>query len=206
MPATINYKEGYPSTTKPFESSAAVGPDGLVTGSATFLLGGPSNIYMVDQEISPKLFSSLIGIGLSGLFVESRSMEKRGGLWTLRVNVVGAINPPIIERAVEISPRSFNKTGSITIDGEPFDLSLSFDYLAETTTATTVTTKKAFFEIEPFVPKVIERWNVRGVTRIGLNGIFTDLITANPRILTNETTEQRSGIVRVKKSAQFVFE
>jgi hypothetical protein len=75
MPASIQYKSGYPSATKPFETSASIAADGLVTGTALFLLSKPQDGARLVEggAIKQGYFSSLASTALSGLFVESQS-------------------------------------------------------------------------------------------------------------------------------------
>ena len=215
MPATVQYKSGYPSTSRPFETSASIASDGLVTGTASFLVPSSSyGAFAVNSVFNQSLIPSLQGAQLSGLFVESRSTEKRGGLWIVRVNVVGAINPPVIERKVDISPRSLNKSEQRTIDDEIITLSFSFDYSSETTSASTVIARDQNFTFEPQIPRVVNIWNQGGqgsiqeFTPSGTQAPGQDerSITVYPRILSSETREERAGIVRINKTAQFIYE
>jgi hypothetical protein len=208
MASTIQYKPGYPSAERPFQSSASIGADGLVTGEALFLLQKPADGagYEVTKPIEKNLFSALGGVALSGLFIESRSLQKRGGLWTLGLSVVGAVNPPIIERRVDVSPRSFSKSDTITLNGEQIFLSLYFDYLAETTHASTVVAEDAIFDFSPIEPRAVKEYNRRGFDRAGFNGDFTFVIRSTPKILESETREVRAGIARITKTSQFIYE
>jgi hypothetical protein len=164
---------------------------------------------LVGAPISPQLFSALGGARLSGLFIESRSLEKENGLWILQVNAVGAVNPPIIENSVEVSPRSLNKTDQIVLSGETIDLFLYFDYLAETTSASVVVSKGTVFNFEAREPKILKEWNRRGITGFGIAGPGQSgpqtLITATLDILRSETRQESAGVVRITKTRQAVY-
>jgi hypothetical protein len=133
MPATVIYKQGFPSLSQPVETSASIGADGLVTGSAVFLVGpaAPATTLLstasltIGKPISTSLFSGLRDVVLQGLFIETRNLEKRNGLTYLRLGVVGALNPPIVELKRDTSPRGFSKSESIVpfiINGTPITL------------------------------------------------------------------------------------
>jgi hypothetical protein len=211
MPATVQYKSGYPSASRPIESSSSIAADGLVSASASFIVADASSgAFLVGSPISQGLFSPLTGARLSGLFVESRSIEKKNGLWLLRINAVGAVNPPIIENSVEVSPRSLNKTDQlVTLEGT-VDLFLYFDYLAETTSASVVISKGSVFNFEAATPKIVREWNRRGFTGFGIAGAGLPgpqtLLTATLKILESETREERAGVVRITKTRQAIYE
>jgi hypothetical protein len=214
MPAIIRYKSGYPSTSRAFETSANIASDGLVTGTASFLVSTSSyNAFAVNSGFDQSLIPSLEGARLSGLFVESRSVEKRGGLWIVRVNVVGAVNPPVVERKIDISPRSLNKSENRADD----TITFSFDYSSETTSASAVLASRQSFDFNANTPQVVNVWNIAGsgiISSAGVGGIREGRgISANrlfivvyPRILFSETREERAGIVRITKTAQFIYE
>jgi hypothetical protein len=223
MPATVQYKSGYPSTSRAFETSANIASDGLVTGAASFLVPDSSyGVFAVNSAFNQSLIPSLGGARLSGLFVESRSVEKRGGLWIVRVNVVGAVNPPVVERKVDVSPRSLNKSEQRLVNGENLTLSFSFDYSSETTSASTVIARGQNFTFAATTPKVVNIWNRSGAGVISRSGVagqeegqattevgFVNrqtVIAVYPRALLNETREERAGIVRINKTAQFIYE
>jgi hypothetical protein len=223
MPAIVKYKSNYPSLTRPFESSASIAADGLVTGIASFLVSDASNdFFQINSPVDQTLFSSLSDARLSGLFVEARSVQKRGGLWILQVKVVGAVNPPVIERRVDISPRSLNKSEERIADGDNNTLTFSFDYSSETTTASTVIARSQNFNFSAARPKVVNIWNRNGsgvISRQGVIGLdqgqvtteigrryAKTLIVVYPRILSNETREERAGVVRISKTSQFIYE
>lgn len=208
MPATVRYKTGYPSASRPIKSSANIGADGLVSATASFIVSDASNDgFSVGSSISSGVFSALGGARLSGLFVESRSIQKENGLWILQVNAVGAVNPPIIERSVQVSPRSFNKTGQLVTPQGTIDLSLYFDYLAETTSASVVVAKGSVFDFEAVAPKIIREWNRRGVTGYGIAGTGDNtLLRATLDILESENREERAGVVRITKTRQAVYQ
>ena len=208
MPATLIYKSGYPSTSSAVETSATIGADGLVTGAAVFVVAESSSAFPVNSVITKNLFSALNGVVLQGLFVESRSLEKRGGLHFLRLGVVGALNPPVFEEKREISPRSLNKS----LGEETF----SFDYLAETISVSTVLTRGNITRVPIKNPNVVDRWNVAGRGVIlpwnpergdaAPPDTINNFIIAYPRILASESREERAGIVRITRSAQFIYE
>jgi hypothetical protein len=208
MPATVQYKSGYPSASRPISSSANIAADGLVSASASFIVSGASNsVFSVGSPISQGLFSPLAGALLSGLFVESRSIQKENGLWILRVNAVGAVNPPIIEKSVQVSPRSLNKTDQLVTPDGTVNLFLYFDYLAETTSASVVISKDSVFNFEAATPKIVREWNQRGRTRFGIAGTaLPSLLTATLNILESETREERAGVVRITKTRQAIYE
>lgn len=219
MPATVILKSGFPSLLKPVETSASIGADGLVTGSAVFLVA-PSTTplltsnLIIGASISPLLFSGLRDVVLQGLFIENRNLEKRNGLTFLRLGVVGAVNPPIVERRREVSPRGFSK--SKEINGE--NVIFSFSYQAETYTASTVVTTGQSYQLTTPVPTSVNEWNVVGggsFTRYpSLADRFKPLpvtanrggISARPRVLTTESSEERTGITRLTKTSEFVYE
>lgn len=210
MPATVQYKSGYPSASRPIKSSANIAPDGLVSASASFIVSDASSgSFLVGAPISPQLFSALGGARLSGLFIESRSLQKESGLWILQVNAVGAVNPPIIENSVEVSPRSLNKTEQVVVKDGTIDLFLYFDYLAETTSASVVVSEGSVFNFEAREPKIIKEWNRRGVTGFGIAGPGQSgpqtLITATLDILQSETRQESAGVVRITKTRQAVY-
>lgn len=208
MPATVIYRPGFVRNERAVETSATVAADGLVTASALFLA---NDGFEINSPISKSYFAALNNIAIQGLYVESRSLEKRGGLWFLRVNAVGVTNPSVILLATDASPRSFNKTETI---GEA-SLSFSFDYISETITASTVFTKNNKFSIKNQSPKLLQIYNRRGIGTINLLGVIgqeagTALsragVQAYPRILTSETRNERAGIIQLQKTFQFVYE
>jgi hypothetical protein len=219
MPATVILKSGFPSLLKPVETSASIGADGLVTGSAVFLVAPSTTILntanlSIGTPISASLFTGLRGVALQGLFIENRNLEKRNGLTFLRLGVVGAINPPIVQRRREVSPRGFSK--SKEINGE--NVIFSFSYQAETYTASTVVTTGQSYQLTTPNPTSVNEWNVVGggsFTRyVSLADRFKPLpvtadrggISAKPRVLTTESSEERTGITRLTKTSEFVYE
>jgi hypothetical protein len=213
MPSTVIFKPGFPSLTQPVETSASIGPDGLITGSAVFLVAQASSTaaLTIGAAISPGLFSGLGGVGLQGLFIETRSLEKRNGLTYLRLGVVGALNPPIVELKRDVSPRGFSKSASVGSANVVF----SFDYQAESYSASTVLTTGQSFALTVPVPKAVNTWNISGtgfISRRGESGRYdsppltSSGIAARPRVLTTETSEQRAGIIRITKTSQFIYE
>jgi hypothetical protein len=211
MASTVIFRQGYPSSARPVQSSVSVAPDGLVSASATFLVSdGQQNAMPIDSQLSPGLFSGLRSVSLqeSILFVESRTFEKVAGLLYLNIGAVGALNPPPLQSTTDISPRSFSKT-FVTPQGA--SLNYSFDYLAETNVVRATFVQARRFPLEIIQPKVVQIFNRRGAgnilsrPRAGINA-GTRPLTAYPRILISETIERRSGIARVSRSAQFIYE
>jgi hypothetical protein len=222
MPATVIFKSGFPNLTNPVETSASIGADGLVTGSAVFLVGPPpplTNILStaslsIGTPISTSFFSGLRDVVLQGLFIETRNLEKRNGLTYLRLGVVGALNPPIVEIKRDVGPRGFSK--SKQIDGS--NVIFSFDYQAESYSASTVLTRGQVFNLTVPAPTAVNVWNIVGggpfiryaslservrppnVSQLGGG------ISATGRVLTTESSEERAGIVRLTKTAQFIYE
>jgi hypothetical protein len=222
MPATVIYKQGFPSLSQPVETSASIGSDGLVTGSAVFLVARPLRPRLfnrgpddIGSPISPGLFSGLTGVALQGLFIETRNLEKRNGLTYLRLGVVGALNPPIVELKRDTSPRGFSKSESIVpfiINGTPIteNIIFSFDYQAETYTASTVLAKGQTFSLTVPEPRAVNTWNISGtgfISRRGESGRYdsppltSGRIAARPRVLTTESSEERAGIIRLTKTS-----
>lgn len=228
MPATVIYKSGFPSLTSPVETSASVGADGLVTGSAVFLVApaapaasplSTANLK-IGTPISASLFSGLRDVVLQGLFIETRNLEKRNGLTYLRLGVVGALNPPIVELKRDVSPRGFSKSASVLVSTSSqgdttVNVIFSFDYQAESYSASTVLTTGQTFALTVPVPKAVNTWNISGsgfISRQGDSGRYDSPpvsglgIVARPRVLTTESSEQRAGIIRLTKTSQFIYE
>ena len=228
MPATVIYKQGFPNLERPVETSASIGADGLVTGSAVFLVApaAPATALLstasltIGTPISTSLFSGLRDVVLQGLFIETRNLEKRNGLTYLRLGVVGALNPPIVERKRDVSPRGFSKSESIVpfvINGTPTteNIIFSFDYQAESYSASTVLAKGQNFSLTVPEPRAVNTWNISGagfISRRGESGrydsppVISGRIIARPRVLTTESSEERAGIIRITKTSQFVYE
>lgn len=212
MPSTVRYKSGYPSAAKPLNSSASFGNDGLITVNASFLLSSPSSsVLQIGQPLSAALFPALsdIKIQKNSLFIAARSIEKRGGLTTVSLTALGAINPPIFESSNEIGARSFSKSLD---DGT--QLTMAFDYLAETISTTTVVFTDTFFALKTAVPRVQQIYNFRGIGAIlSFNddeGNFdrgNNRLVAQPRVLTaTSNTFLVAALVRRTISKQFVYE
>jgi len=219
MPATVIFKQGFPNLERPVETSASIGADGLVTGSAVFLVApaAPATTLLntaslsVGTPISASFFSGLRDVVLQGLFIETRNLEKRNGLTYLRLGVVGALNPPIVELKRDVSPRGFSKSASVG----SVNVIFSFDYQAESYSASTVLTTGQTFALTVPVPKAVNTWNISGtgfISRRGDSGRYDppplteEGIVARPRVLTTESSEERAGIVRITKTSQFVYE
>jgi hypothetical protein len=219
MPATVIFKQGFPNLERAVETSASIGADGLVTGSAVFLVApaAPATTLLstaslsVGTPISTSFFSGLRDVVLQGLFIETRNLEKRNGLTYLRLGVVGALNPPIVELKRDVSPRGFSKSASVG----SVNVIFSFDYQAESYSASTVLTTGQTFAFTVPVPKAINTWNISGtgfISRRGESGRYdsppltSSGIAARPRVLTTESSEERAGIIRLTKTSQFVYE
>jgi hypothetical protein len=117
MPSTVIYKQGFPNSALPVETSATVGSDGAITGSATFVVASTAP-YEVGGVISALLFSSLRGIGVQGLFVDAVSLEKRGGLVLAKVSVSSVVadwESVGFEDETPILVSVFNNRGSINV-------------------------------------------------------------------------------------------
>ena len=67
MPATVIFKQGFPNLERAVETSASIGADGLVTGSAVFLVApaAPATTLLstaslsIGAPISTSFFSGL---------------------------------------------------------------------------------------------------------------------------------------------------
>lgn len=207
MPATIRYKSGYPSAAQPVQAQAAVESSGMINGSATFIISedqADKHGWSLGNAISKSFFNSLRGVSVQGLFVDSLNLEKSGGLYTLRVAVIGAINPPIVETKVDISPRSISKSQT---DGDETRTG-SFDYLAETWSASVVLAKNSTFLLNTPQPKVVSIYNRQGSIWIRGpgEGNIENRLVARERIITTETRQERNNIVTVTKTSQFIYE
>jgi len=212
MPSTVCYKSGYPSAAKPLNSTASFGNDGLVTVNASFLLTSPSSsVLQIGQPLSAALFPALsdIKIQKKSLFIAARSIEKRGGLTTVSLTALGAMNPLMFETSNEIGARSFSKSLD---DGA--QRTMSFDYLAETISTTTVVFTDVFFALKTAVPQVQAVYNRNGEGEILFfnddEGNFDrgkDRLVAQPRVLTTTSnTFLVAALVRRTISKQFVYE
>jgi hypothetical protein len=210
MPSTIIYKQNFPSSTLPVETSATVGSDGLITGSATFVVAATAP-YSVGQPISPSLFSSLNGVGIQGLFVDVVSLEKRGGLVLARINVIGAANPVVIQKTVEISTRSFSKTITITSGGTtPVTTAetVDFDYQAETITLSFVALEGENIGTIEERPEIIEPFfNNRGSYPVfGIRRLSRLIPIRKSEFPPKDTRQRQNGIVRVQRVYEVVLQ
>lgn len=221
MPSTIIRRPG--AYESPVETSASVGEDGFVTAEALFL---KSSGYEINTRINRSLFPALSNINLQeDMVVASRSIEKRNGLWFLRVRAVGALNPPIFSVTRSASPRSFDKSQTIvTFVGDPPEaqnetITFEFDYLAETVTVATVYAGDRRPIIKERSPQLLSVWNKRGQGKIVVpenttnappdlgTGLFGEkLVLANYKILTSSTFQTISNITRMETSFQLIFE
>jgi hypothetical protein len=204
MPSTVIYKQGFPNSALPVETSATVGSDGLITGSATFVVAATAP-YGVGNAISASLFSSLRGVGVQGLFVDAVSLEKRGGLVLAKVNVIGAVNPPVIHRTVEIATRSFSKTFTITSAGQTRTESVDFDYQAENITLSAVVLDGEISEFQDETPQLRNVFNNRGSSVVSTSLKITGASIAKV-IIRNETQTKQNGIARVQRSFELVLQ
>jgi hypothetical protein len=214
MPSTVRYATGYPSSGRPLNSSVSFSNDGLVTVSASFLLEPSSTTLLaIGQSLSPAMFPTIAGIALqaSALFIAARSIEKRGGLITLNLTALGALNPPIFERSSEVGARGFSK--SLTNeDGDT--TTFSFDYVAQTNTATCVVLDSARVDVLIPDPSVQDVYNRNGSGIILSSNDDIDefdsgqySLKAQPRILTTTSnTFLVQNLVRRTISKQFVYE
>jgi hypothetical protein len=158
------------------------------------------------------MFPTLTGVALqeSALFIAGRSIEKRGGLITVSLTALGAVNPPIFERSSEIGARGFSK--SINYGGG--QQTMSFDYVAQTNTATCVVLDNARIDVLIPNPYVQDIYNRNGVGTILFfnndEGDFDrgqDRLVAQPRVLTTTSnTFLVKNLVRRTISKQFVYE
>jgi len=207
MPAIIRYKSGYPSAAQPVQAQAAIESSGMINGSATFIISqdqADNHEWSLGKAVPKSFFNSLRGVSVQGIFVDSINLEKSGGLYTLRVAIIGAINPPIIETKVDISPRSISK--SVQDDEETY--TGSFDYLAETWSASVVLAKDSTFLLNTPQPKAVSIYNRQGtilITGPGEGNTGQSLV-ARERIITTETRQERNNIVTVTKTSQFIYE
>jgi hypothetical protein len=213
MPSTVRYATGYPSQEKPLNSSASFSNDGLVTVTASFLLDSSSTALLrIGQPLSPTIFPTLTGIALQGnaLFIAGRSIEKRGGLITVSLTALGAVNPPIFERSSEIGARGFSKSSNY----EGGQQTMSFDYVAQTNTATCVVLDNArvdAFIPDPYVQDIYNRNGVGIILPFNNDEVDfdrgQDLLVAQPRVLTTTSnTFLVQNLVRRTISKQFVYE
>lgn len=184
----------------------------MINGTATFIVDAQqanTHGWAHGKAIAQSLFNGLRGVKVQGLFVDSLNLEKRGGLFTLRVGVIGAVNPPIVEEAIDVSPRSISKSlslPSITLTG-------SFNYLAETRTSSVIIAKNSEFLLTIPRPKLLSIFNEQGIIYRSRESDFNfglapsiDSITARERIITTETRKIRNNIVIVTKTSQFIYE
>jgi hypothetical protein len=205
MPSTVIYKQGFPTSALPVETSATVGSDGAITGSATFVVAATAP-YEVGNPISASLFSSLRGVGIQGLFVDSVSLEKRGGLVLAKVNVIGAVNPPVIHRAVEIATRSYSVAVSTTSAGQTATQTADFDYQAENITLSSVVADGESVGFEDETPNLVSIFNNRGSINVTNSLRNSAGLAISRRVITNETRTKQNGIVRVQKSFELILQ
>lgn len=220
MAATIKYKNGYPSATQPIESSSAIASTGLVTGSATFLVSEGEKPFSANNAISPKYFSSLNGIQLSGLYVESAEYDKKAGLNYCRLQVIGAVRLPQIVKTSEYSLRSFSKTEQFVItdsegNKDTKDVFYSFDYYSESITWSWVYIK----DYAPNVDAPVEasfgpKFNERGggslvqITGPGMPPAQTpqQLVSYSKTFLRTKTLETRGNVVTKTETVVAVYQ
>lgn len=149
MPSTTIFKSGWPTVGKPIEANASVGNDGLITGTAKFLVASESSAYPVNSEVPASMFKSLSGTNLQGaLYVEQRSLETRQGITTLTISVVGALNPPVLVYSASSSIGSYSETKSYGEENESSN-TFSVSYIAETCSVSYWKNKKSIFSANP---------------------------------------------------------
>jgi hypothetical protein len=213
MAATIRYASPFPSTFVPHEHSVSIGQDGIVSVAASFIISPVEKAaWPVNFRVPPSLFSSLEYQKLQGLFVESRQLEQAQGFCRLRLQLIGVISPNVVEYRSDMSPRSFSKSVETSTRTEI----LSFDYLAETTTATTAYVAGNVVPCVPPAPKLVSVWNIVGngnirpynpdVENKPSEYIDPNALIANPVVLTSTQKEERSGIVRISVTNQLVYQ
>jgi hypothetical protein len=160
----------------------------------------------VGNPISASLFSSLRGVGIQGLFVDAVSLEKRGGLVLAKVNVIGAVNPPVIHRAVEIATRSYSVAVSTTSAGQTITRTLDFDYQAENITLSSVVADGESVGFEDETPNLVSVFNNRGSINVTNSLSNAAGVGIARRVITNETRTKQNGIVRVQKSFELILQ
>jgi hypothetical protein len=205
MPSTVIYKQGFPNSALPVETSATVGSDGAITGSATFVVASTAP-YEVGGVISALLFSSLRGIGVQGLFVDAVSLEKRGGLVLAKVSVIGAVNPPVIHRTVEIATRSYSQTVTTISAGQTITGTLDFDYQAENITLSSVVADWESVGFEDETPILVSVFNNRGSINVTNSLTNAAGVGIARRVITNETRTRQNNIARVQKSFELILQ
>ena len=213
MAATIRYASQFPSTFVPHEHSVSIGQDGIVSVAASFIISpAEKTAWPVNFPVPPSLFSSLEDQKMQGLFVESRQLERAQGLWRLRLQLVGVVSPNVVEYRSDMSPRSFSKSIETSSRTEIF----SFDYLAESTTASTAYVAGNTVQCVPPSPKLVSVWNIAGngyvqpynpnVENKPPEYADPNALTARPVVLTSTQKEERAGIVRVSVTNQLVYQ
>jgi hypothetical protein len=213
MAATIRYASQFPSTFVPHEHSVSIGQDGIVSVAASFIISPvEKTAWPVNFPVPPGLFSSLEDQKMQGLFVESRQLERAQGLWRLRLQLIGVVSPNVVEYRSDMSPRSFSKS----IETSSRTEILSFDYLAETTTATTAYVAGNIVQCVPRAPKLVSVWNIVGrgnirpynpdVENPPQEYVDPNALTASPVVLTSTQKEERAGIVRLSVTNQLVYQ
>ena len=220
MPATIIYKQGWPSTSKPIRAEASISEEGIITGSASFLLEATARTrdYEINSEVPTSLFTSLQNTRVEGLYVKSLEIKKQDGLLYLNIEVIGVIrNAPKIKKK-QINQRSFSRTEQVIVNattGETKDIFCMFDYLAESITESTIQPKLAPSPslTTSVSPLLIARWGERKnsvtVTGQGNSGGFgASIYSITPMTfyLKQASEEEVGNLVRVTITNEFVYQ
>ena len=213
MPATLIYKQGYPSRTKPVEQSASIDALGIVTVSASFLVEPYTTPFQVGQQISASTFSCLSGAQVLGLAVESVQSKKENGLGLCQVQIIGILRAIKIVKSSEMSLRTFSKTEQF-VGEETTDLTLSFDYYSESITwSWAVLTGFNTIITPPTTARFGPKFNIRGqgsLSQIAGPGMpaqsISQLVYANETFITTNTEEERGNITKYSATVQAIYQ
>lgn len=213
MPATLIYKTGYPSRTKPVEQSASIDALGIVTVSASFLVDPYTTPFQVGQQISPSSFSCLSGAQVVGLAVESVQSKKENGLGICQVQLIGLLRDIKIVKSSEMSLRTFSKTEQF-VGEETTDLTLSFDYYSESITwSWAILTGFNTTITPPNTARFGPKFNVRAqgsLSQIAGPGMpaqsISQLVNANETFITTNTEEERGNITTYTATVQAIYQ
>lgn len=218
MSATIIYRLGYPRTDKPIESSFSIGSDGLVTGSALFLINPNSRPFSVNQQIAQSIFPGLNNQQLRTLFVESFETYKRAALTYSKVNVLGLLRQTFDVRTSEWSARSYSKTDQFIVansqgEKEVQDLFYSFDYYSETISISAIREKTNATMPSPPTAKFGQKWNEKAggsLVQIAGQGMSAQsaaaLLAPTQRQIVTTSTEERGNLLFIRSTIQAVYE
>ena len=213
MPATIHYKTGYPSRTKPVEQSASIDALGIVTVSASFLVEPYTTPFQVGQQLSPSSFSCLSGAQVVGLAVEYVQSKKENGLGLCQVQLIGLLRDIKIVKSSEMSLRTFSKTEQF-VGEETTDLTLSFDYYSESITwSWAILTGLNTTITPPTTARFGPKFNIRGqgsLSQIAGPGApaqsISELVNANETFITTNTEEERGNITTYTATVQAIYQ